>query len=621
MRFSVRDVGRSNYALLLAGHTATLALLIACDKHADSVSTSSSLADAAQPPNTPANAHDADNEASSSESEPSGSATQPGANASEAGVPAPAHSPTPATGSPGSPAAPNPNHDQTDSGASTTNAGPSANPPGPVGPGPMTPSTASSADAGPSCNPNDSLECPCPAGQLRCDGVCTDPLTDAKHCGASDGCELSETPGVACQPLNAVCAEGACMPCAADLVACANTCIDPASDQLFCGAAAGCSPEEHTRGDRCANPELCVASACLECLVFTARSAGLSAHAEPQLAFGDVTSDLLPDVVAVTADESGIVVIAGNGSPTTVSDPVSQPLGQELVALGMGRLDDDQNLDLLVGDRSLDQVQVVLGNGDGSFEAGASYAINGGPSQIVLGDFDGNQTLDALVVAEDANELSVLLNAGDGSFTSTEPITGEKQLRAAAVGDINGDGNLDAVAVGLADTVMVLIGDGDGGFEQSSHPTDGYCSAALLVDLDGDEILDLVTTPTLSGYNVEVSIGNGDGTFQDRHRLNASFSTDAVGGMPNSISAADFDFDGQLDLVVGMESGITILWGHQNWAADNRRSVTEYSEFQGVLAADYNGDGVTDIITALYNTNQDFRVYFGSVPDGCPAHP
>jgi hypothetical protein len=235
----------------------------------------------------------------------------------------------------------------------------------------------------------------------------------------------------------------------------------------------------------------------------------------------------------------------------------------------------------------------------------------------VLGDLDGNTTLDALVLG--GTELTVLLGAGDGTFTSAAPVTSMDTLRAVAVGDMNRDGNLDAALVGLADTVSLLLGDGDGGFAVSTHATDGYCSRVLLVDLNGDDNLDLVTTPTLSGDNVEVSIGNGDGTFQAAYPHNISASTDPVDSMPTSLAVADFDLDSRPDLVLGMQAGISMMWGHENWGAYYRYILTEYGEFTGLLAGDFDGDGVTDLLASLYNTNQNFRVYFGSVPEECPA--
>lgn len=485
--------------------------------------------------------------------------------------------------------------------------------------GSETDTIASSSDvtSEPACDYNASLDCPCPAGQLRCYGVCTDPLTNAEHCGASDGCELTASPGTACQPLNAVCDAGECTPCESPLVACANQCIDPSQDQVYCGAAPGCSPQESTRGDRCSNPELCLTGVCVECVVFTGRSGSVPDHAG-QLALGEVTGDDLPDVVTVSGDPAAIVIVPG-ATGQSVAEAVSLPFGQAPSSLGLGRIDDDAALDVLVGDDTAATVQVALGDGVGNFAPGASYDVPGGPRQILLGDFNGDQDVDALVVSRELSQVSFLLGNGDGTFETVAPVVGDKSLRAAAVGDVNGDGKLDAVVVGLDDFVMLLLGNGDGSFAVSSHPSDGYGSNVALADLDGDSHLDLVVTPTLSGYNVEVSIGNGDGTFQDRHRLNASFSTDGVDGTPQALTIADFDGDSQPDIVVGMQSGITILWGHQNWGADYRWAVTEYSEFTGLLAGDINGDGVLDILASLYNTNQDFRVYYGSVPAECPA--
>lgn len=467
----------------------------------------------------------------------------------------------------------------------------------------------------PACNPNDSLECPCPAGQLRCYGVCVDPLVDANYCGATDGCELTSTLGTACQPLNAVCEAGHCAVCSGSSVACANTCIAPAVDQTYCGAAAGCSPEEGTRGDRCRNPELCLEGACVECVAFTGRSAQLPEHAE-QLALGDVDGDTLPDVVTATGEGQALLVILGSDSGD-VGQQLTQPIGENPHAVGLGLLDVDAELDVLVGDYATKQVHVGRGAGDGSFEFSESYEVLGAPRQIVLGDVDGNETLDAFVLSADTAQLELLLGAGDGTFSAAAPIPTANTIYALALGDLNGDSALDGVAVGLAGAATVLLNDGDGGFTVTEHPIEGTSHAVVLADLNGDEQLDLVTGHS-AGYNINVSIGNGDGTFATAHRLNVSESTQAYDAIVNALAVADFDGDDQLDVAVAMNRGISVMWGHQNWAADQRWSLVTGGEFIGLVAGDYNRDGVQDLIAALYNTNSDFRVFFGGIPEACP---
>ncbi len=463
------------------------------------------------------------------------------------------------------------------------------------------------------CDPNVDEACPCPPEQLRCAGWCIDPLTDWQHCGATGGCAEAGTVGVDCQPLSAVCERGECVPCEFPMVACGGQCIDPRVDDLYCGATPGCSPGESSRGDRCRTPERCISGACSDCVVFNAASTNLPQYAR-QLALGDVTSDGWPDVVSVT-DDGDLIVLLGTGLQE-IGEQLTQPFGQEPVALALGLLDGDEQLDVVVGDRGAGLVRIGLGNGDGSFDEGPTYAVDGTLRQIVLGDANADGALDAFVVSTDAGGLILLLGNGDGSFAQAPLVPSEDTLYSVSLGDLNGDEHLDAVATRLGDFAMIMLGDGEGGFEVSSHEVENTSWAGVLADLDGDGTLDL-TTGHSAGYNINISMGNGDGTFRPPYRKNVSESTDSTDHRVHALDVADFDGDGRLDVVVAMGAGISIMWGHENWGADQHGPVTESSEFRYMITGDADGDGTTDIIGALFNTSQDFRIYYGEIPEPC----
>ncbi len=107
--------------------------------------------------------------------------------------------------------------------------------------------------AGELCNGRGQCELNCQAGLVNCDGRCIDPLNDEGNCGAGPDC--AESPGRQCAPGEICNGNGLCVvECADGLVKCGDRCIDPLTDETYCGAGPICGLDP---GTTCAAGELC----------------------------------------------------------------------------------------------------------------------------------------------------------------------------------------------------------------------------------------------------------------------------------------------------------------------------------------------------------------------------
>ena len=227
-----------------------------------------------------------------------------------------------------------------------------------------------------------------------------------------------------------------------------------------------------------------------------------------------------------TSDSASLVFPAGAG-PSTVA---------------VGDLNGDGEPDMVVSDGQSNTISVLLGNGDGTFQAPRQFAIgaykspnpveanNGVPNfgrKVVIADFNRDGIPDVAVTNYDSGDVSVLLGRGDGTFDPQLRSNATTAPANLAVGDFNGDGIPDLAAIdshgsGIT-TVAILLGRGDGTFlpEQTFHAFtgDAYPGSNLTVaDLNHDGKDDLI----VSGANdstVSVFLSNGDGTFRQAEDL------------------------------------------------------------------------------------------------------
>lgn len=99
----------------------------------------------------------------------------------------------------------------------------------------------------------------CPPGLVDCGGTCVDPNTDESFCGAGSDCTTN--PGTTCAA-GEVCNSGTCeLTCQSGLIDCNGTCVDPNTDEAYCGAGPDCSTNP---GTACAPGELCNGSGSCE---------------------------------------------------------------------------------------------------------------------------------------------------------------------------------------------------------------------------------------------------------------------------------------------------------------------------------------------------------------------
>ena len=198
---------------------------------------------------------------------------------------------------------------------------------------------------------------------------------------------------------------------------------------------------------------------------------------------GVVTADLnhdgYLDIITANYYSNEISVLMGNGDGTFQAAE-SFPAGTGPTALVVGDFNGDGRLDVAVADSGNgngDQqgVSILLGNGDGTFQAPVFYAAGAYPSSIVAGDFTGNGVLDLAVdqCSTPTMSRSCWATATAGFRPAPARSTRKPGVEPVSIvaGDFTGGGVLDlAVLNQVPTTSPILQGDGNGGFQALSPP-------------------------------------------------------------------------------------------------------------------------------------------------------
>ena len=323
-------------------------------------------------------------------------------------------------------------------------------------------------------------------------------------------------------------------------------------------------------------------------------------------------------------------VLLGNGDGTFQPAVIYNVDGQDSTSIAVSDVNGDGYPDLIIGNQcqnnsncSSGSISVLLGNGDGTFQAGTDYSSGGlYVYSVAVGDVNGDGKPDLILGNECADgncsngSVSVLLNNGDGTFSA--PVTlssGGLYAFSVSVADLNGDGKADIVVANqctdnncITGNTGVLLSNGDGTFQPVvSYPSGGlYSYATAIGDINGDGKADLVIASQCTDQNctsgvISTLLGNGDGTFQS-----AVANTSPVLGGLQSIVLGDFNGDHKLD--VAAPAGNILLLG--NGDGTFQTPIALGARGEGIAAGDFNGDGRPDLAvgaaTVLLNVSGGF---------------
>ena len=162
--------------------------------------------------------------------------------------------------------------------------------------------------------------------------------------------------------------------------------------------------------------------------------------------------------------------LAHGESARTFQANVDYAVGEWAVSVTAGDWNGDKKLDLAVANHGrggvsiiTGNVSILLGNGDGTFQAKVDYAAGRDPNSMTAGDWNGDGNLDLAVAnGHVSGGVSILLGNGNGTFQAKVDYATGDSPRSVTAGDWNGDKKLDLAvanvgAARLSDDVSILL--------------------------------------------------------------------------------------------------------------------------------------------------------------------
>ncbi|PRX57474.1 FG-GAP repeat domain-containing protein [Flagellimonas meridianipacifica] len=174
----------------------------------------------------------------------------------------------------------------------------------------------------------------------------------------------------------------------------------------------------------------------------------------------------------------------------------------------------------------------------------------------------------------------------------------------AGIADLDSDGDLDILIANEHRPNILLINDGKGKFTNESSlriPQVDYDSEDIGIadfDLDGD--LDIIVVSEDDKTN-ELYLNNGDGTFRDEgNRI-------PVEGISNSVVVFDINNDGSPDVLIGNngQNNVLINNGKGYFKDETAQRFGEFTDVtQDLTLADIDNDGDEDLLLGNEDANR-----------------
>jgi len=327
---------------------------------------------------------------------------------------------------------------------------------------------------------------------------------------------------------------------------------------------------------------------------------------------GDFNGDGHQDLAIPLKEDEEVGVLLGNGDGTfqPVQDYATGPnyFDSYPYSVAIGKLDDDDHDDMVIANANHNDIGIMINQGDGTFAEGDTMLIGGWPNCVILEDFNEDGELDVVTANFYGNNVTIVLGDGAGDFAppavpfyavGVEPYT-------VASGDFNEDDDLDlAVANFGGDDFSVLLGNGDGSFGPAvDYPAGDAPHGIALADFDGDDHMD-IAIPNRESDDVSVLLGAGDGSFSSHAVL-------PTGEKPYGIATGDFNDDDDPDLVVcsRYDDNVHVYLGDGQGGFATSVTYECGEEPYAVGVGDFNEDQVPDLAVAS-REGEDVSILFG----------
>lgn len=347
---------------------------------------------------------------------------------------------------------------------------------------------------------------------------------------------------------------------------------------------------------------------------------------------GDFNNDSVLDIILV--NEFQYVVFlgkqdTGKNGRDLFEEPVKYSLEESLwyndaFDIISHDFNGDSILDLAISTQNFPTVNVLFGEGDGTFQMSERYygMANGSENSFLgMGDFDGDGLQD--IVLADGAKVNIFLALSNENAQPTglfdegfipELMKDRYYIRALGANDLNKDGLSDLV---ISSTLGITIHTarepvvGPGSFSPPlGYATPNITSKIVFEDLNGDQAQDImvaISKSLISLYQEKTVPFSGELRFDGNPDYATSYGID-------DMVIEDFDLDGQKEIVLADRVINQLIKLHDN--SKEFRMITEerylFTEGRPVslIAEDFNNDGALDL-AASNQDKMEISLFFG----------